>query len=270
MKFFNTKYRMYIDECGNTDYGNLDGMERYLTLCGVIIPTEYKLTLDFKLNQLKERIFNFDIDCEHWSLHKKDAVNKINYYNVLNDDNIKKLYNKLLLELLKDIPMTIIAVVIDKKSLKEKYGNLVKHPYHYALENLMKRYILFLFGNKSVGDVLIENRSKQNNLELKEYFRNICDNGTIGRNGKIDIDSTKFHKCLTSIEIKIETKEDNVAGLQIADCISSVMRNHILVANNINTSIHDGFWKEIDKVINPKIRVSDNGIQKGFGTILIQ
>jgi hypothetical protein len=66
------KYRMYIDETGNSDLRSSENeLHRYLGLTGVIIDlVESKNVLTPKLNDLKSKYFSIEYD-EPIILHRK-------------------------------------------------------------------------------------------------------------------------------------------------------------------------------------------------------
>lgn len=71
------KYRLYIDEVGNSDLGSSkDPNHRYLSLTGVILNLEYVSTTVFPaIEALKRDHFNSHPD-EPVILHRKELVNK--------------------------------------------------------------------------------------------------------------------------------------------------------------------------------------------------
>jgi len=70
------KYRIYIDEVGNSDLkSSEDPNHRYLSLTGVIFELEYvKEVLNPELENLKKEFFNAHPD-EAIILHRKEIVN---------------------------------------------------------------------------------------------------------------------------------------------------------------------------------------------------
>ena len=264
------RYRMYIDESGSAELCNFKDMNKYLTLTGIIISENNKIELHNRLNILKKEIFNYDIDVDKWSLHKSDAIGKKHFYRVLQDEKINTKFENMLIEIFSDTDMKIISVTLDKEAAKRKYKEKTKHPYHYVFEVLMKRYLFFLEENNANGDVLIEGRTPPNNRQMEECYRNIYRNGVGAAFGGNPILPHRFKKRLTSTEIKIKDKRDNIAGLQIADWLTSVFRNYALTRNGFEKEIRDRslLWKRIIDVVLPKTYSHNNKVD-GLGVVFI-
>lgn len=96
------------------------------------------------------------------------------------------------------------------------------------------------------GDVLAESRGGREDMQLKEAYKNVYENGINFR--KQDF----FQKSLTSKEIKIKPKLANIAGLQLADLLAHPCLIEILHEKG-HIKIWDGkYEKEICKCINKK------------------
>ena len=72
------KYRLYIDEVGNSDLGSSkDPNHRYLSLTGIILELDYVSTTAFPaIEALKRDYFDSHPD-EPIILHRKELVNKL-------------------------------------------------------------------------------------------------------------------------------------------------------------------------------------------------
>ena len=85
------KYRMYIDEVGNSDLdSSKNPNERYLSLTGVIIDLDYVSTvLHPQLEAIKQRYFKSHPD-DPLILHRKEIVNKNYPFHSLKEPEIEK------------------------------------------------------------------------------------------------------------------------------------------------------------------------------------
>ena len=243
------KYRMYIDEVGNADLKNaLDENLRYLSLTGVILSLNHvKEYLSPSIESLKEKFFESHPD-EPVILHRKEIVNQHIPFQSLRDDSIREEFNKSILELFSKAEYTVITVVIDKQELNLKYEKSWKYePYHYCLAVLLERYALFLKRNNFVGDVMAESRGGKEDTRLKKSFKKLYDDGTDF------IDSTTFQKYLTSCELKIKPKKNNIAGLQLCDLLAHPSRREILLENNkMSDNRKDLMAEKICKILETK------------------
>jgi hypothetical protein len=153
-------------------------------------------------------------------------------------------------------------VTLDKAAHLKKY-KYPDHPYAYCIHVMLERYSLYLEGIQNVGDVLAESRGKED-LHLKRVYRTLWQDGTAFKN------SDFFQKTLTSKEIKIKPKLNNIAGLQIADMLAYPLREKILFEKNIRTHNFKGKFSELvyDAVVG-KIRKGTCNRLKGFGEIFL-
>ena len=104
----------------------------------------------------------------------------------------------------------MFSVVIDKAGLRERYSHPA-HPYHYAVETLLERYVHWLQQEGCIGDVMAEARGGKEDKELKQHYQSLHQNGT----GFVSADELTAN--LSSRELKLKQKSENVAGLQLAE-----------------------------------------------------
>lgn len=242
------KYRMYIDESGNSDMGEAAGENnRFLCLIGIIFDLDYVNKVFAKeLEDFKAKYFGVNAD-NPVILHRKEIMNYRGRFQVLKNDQIKEKYNNELFENLKKWDFTIISVLLDKKEILQTYGPLAKHPYHFCLEVLLEKYTIFLKDKRATGDILIESRDKQDDRRLSAVYRNMYINGT----GFVDGESLRTY--LSSKEIKIKPKSANIAGLQIADLLVTNIRNRMLVKHKLRPDQPDSFGNKLTNIVIPKI-----------------
>ena len=78
----------------------------------------------------------------------------------------------------------------------------------------MERYIFWLEQHNAVGDVMAESRGGKEDRRLKDSFARLHENGTEY------VRPDKFAQFLTSKQLKVKPKSNNIAGLQIADLVA--------------------------------------------------
>lgn len=242
------RFRLYIDESGNSDLGHCDNPNhRYLSLCGVIIELDYvQNILNEEMESLKNKFFGRHID-KPIVFHRSDMTNQRNQFRVLKDENIRHAFNNELIDSLIKWEFTALSVLIDKKAFIEKYLGWRENPYHYCLMIMLERYCHFLKSNYAVGDVLIESRGKEDDFSLSKHYRHIYEHGTNFMNKSV------FQEALTSKEIKIRKKYESISGLQLADLIAIPLRNRILERYRSLTFEKENYGKTIFETIEPKI-----------------
>jgi hypothetical protein len=209
------KYRMYVDEVGNSDLNaSSDPNHRYLSLTGVILDLGYVAeTVAPKLEALKQKYFDSHPD-DPVVLHRKELVNKSPPFDALRDDVVLRRFNSDFLLLLDHLDFSVITVVIDKLEHAQRYAVWRYDPYHYCLAVLTERFVLWLRSRNAVGDVMAESRGGKEDRRLKASFERVVEDGTDY------LDASALARYLTSKQLKVKSKGNNIAGLQLADLIA--------------------------------------------------
>jgi hypothetical protein len=217
------KYRLYVDEVGNADLDSSDDPNhRFLSLTGVIIELDHVAqTVSPQLDTLKRTFFGAHPD-DPIILHRKDIVNRRRPFDVLLDDRVRTDFDRELLRFLQQWDYSVITVFIDKLRHRETYSTWRFHPYHYCLTVMLERYVFFLNRRSAQGDVMAESRGGREDRTLKESFHRLYEHGTDY------ITPTQIRSALTSGQLKVKPKANNIAGLQLADLLAHPSRNEIL------------------------------------------
>jgi hypothetical protein len=254
------KYRLYIDEVGNPGLTTSeDPRHRYLSLTGVMMELGYvDQTVFPKLESLKKRYFQSHAD-EPIILHRKEIVNKKYPFHSLRDEETRTAFDHDLLELLDELEYTIITVVIDKLEHKTRYSIWQQDPYHYSLRVLLERYVLLLKEFGMAGDVMAESRGGKEDIRLKRSYERVFQEGTEY------VDSQMFEKYLSSRQLKVKQKSNNIAGLQIADLVAHPSFRATLARKN-RQSLSSNFGGDIALILeNKKYYRSPSGKIEGWG-----
>ena len=255
------KYRLYIDEVGNSGLSARyqHPNERYLSLTGVVIELHHVDSIVAPhFEALKRRYFKTHAD-EPLILHRKELVNRRHPFHELNDPNIEKAFNGDLLGLMRMLEYTVITVVIDKHEHLQRYKVWHHDPYHYCQEVLLERYVLWLEKEGAVGDVMAESRGGREDLRLKESFNRIWCEGTRYVPAKL------FSTHLTSQQLKVKTKANNIAGLQLADLTAHPSFKFILCRRQ-KTAQPTTFGAQIAQIlVDRKYLRSPSGTLEGWG-----
>lgn len=209
------KYRLYLDEVGNPDLGSSENPNhRYLSLTGVIMELDYVRNVFFpQVESIKRRFFDSHPD-EPIIFHRKELVNKKPPFSSLRDPEQEHLFNEEILRLIQETEYTALTVIIDKLQHKNRYSVWRFDPYHYCLRVLVERFVLWLESNGRLGDVMAESRGRKEDRRLKDSFQRVYESGT----EYVLPEKISWH--LTSKQLKVKPKANNVAGLQLADLIA--------------------------------------------------
>ena len=251
-----SKYRMYVDEVGNSDLGSTSNPNhRFFSLTGVILSLEtVRKQLHPEFEELKSQIFDSHPD-DPVIFHRKEIINAKHPFEVLKEQYIREQFNEALLRIVSETDFTVITVVLDKQWHAKRYKELRYDPYHYCMSVLLERYVLYLDKKGLRGDVLAESREKKENMRLKKEFRQLNENGTQY------IAPRKISKVLTSKEIKIKLKTNNIAGLQLADLLAHPSRREILLEKQmIADSRKNIFAERIVDILKIKYDMQDGEI----------
>jgi len=259
-------YRIYIDEVGNHDLTHADDLnQRFLSLTGVILESQYTLSiLQPEIMQIKRDFFQRDPD-EPIIFHRKELVNKKPPFHFLRNSEVEQRFNTTLLTALAGWDYKVITVVVDKKAHRDQYQTWRYHPYHYCMAVLLERFVLFLYYGNHRGDVLVEKRGGKEDGKLNDSYARLYEQGTD------HVPKERWQQCLTSKELKMKNKSANIAGLQLADLIAHPSRREILIENGLLIDQRDIFGDQISAILRQSKYLRDNNTGKipGFGKKLL-
>ncbi len=254
-------YRLFIDEVGHDNLKTVnDPSEQYLCLMGVILhlPSAGK-QLEERLNTLKNAVFGTAAVV----LHRREIINKKPPpFDALNDLSKRKAFDDGLLEIIEACSYKAIAVHIDKKEHVEKYAVWVHQPYHYCLAVMMERYVMQLRSDGAKGDVMAEWRGIAPNRKLEAAYRYIHKFGTS------NMKTAQFQEALSSGELKIQKKDANIAGLQLADLLASPAARY-LQCKRTGIPMNAKFGLKVVSILNASKFRSYNGKIEGYGYKLL-
>jgi hypothetical protein len=256
-------YRLYLDESGTPSYEDCGSTDRqFLCITGVIISLEEtKQKLFPALEQLKDEFFPSHHPDHPVILHRDEIVKKSGSFWPLRDDVINKKWEERIIKILEETEFRCISVVINKTSYKSKYGNAAHHPYLFVLNVILERYIKFLEDKNENGDVMAESRGGNEDMKLKGEYKSLYSRGTY-------YDSPiRFQNCLTSKEIKIKNKNQNVSGLQLADLICHPLKYLILRGYKKCENKSGNYAKRVCKTLIEKNKLFKSTNRKGISKI---
>jgi len=254
------KYRLYIDEVGNPDTGaSEDPNHRYLSLTGVILELGYvEQTAHPRLEGIKRNFFGSHPD-EPVVFHRKELVNGRPPFHALRDPSTRRQFDQELLRFLQEMEYVVLTVVIDKLEHRERYQVWRYEPYHYCLHVLIERYVMWLRRRGACGDAMAESRGGKEDRRLKQSFERIC------RDGTDFMDPAQFRGTLTSLQLKVKAKANNITGLQIADLLAHPSFKTALARQN-QQDLPSNFGGRIARILlDSKYDRSPGGSIEGWG-----
>lgn len=241
------KYRIYIDETGNSDLGSCSNPNhRFLSLTGVIVELSHvRDVLHPEMEALKMRYFNSHPD-DPVIFHRKEMMNHVAPFDVLVDEKLRASFDTDILRLMKTWDYRVLSVCLDKKRHVETYITWRYEPYHYCMAVLMERFVFFLKRQGAQGDVMAESRGGKEDMRLKDSFHRLWEHGTDY------VEPEQFQNFLTSGQLKVKSKSNNIAGLQLADLLAHPSRNEMLDEQKLLVGNLAPFAKQVIEVLTEK------------------
>lgn len=252
---------MYVDEVGHPQMKSFPSdNEKYLSLTGVIVEqTVAKEQLSVACELLKTSQFPDHHPDDPVVFHRTDITNSKGRFKMLKEAEKREAFDEELLRIVREVEYMVITACIDKESHDRHYSEPV-HPYHYLMEILVERYVNQLESWNAKGDIFVEARNSNDNRDLNREFRLLYEAGTS------HVSRDRMQKRLKHGKLTFKRKDQNVAGLQLADLIAHPSHTY-LVLRDQGHEMNDGFPKRIvDILLETKYRRDWRGEINGYGT----
>ena len=165
-------------------------------------------------------------------LHERDIRKQTGAFSGMNHPEV---FIDRLTEIIKETDVTLISVVIDKNSLKERYC-YPREPYTLALQYGLEKLYDFLSAEGEEDKclhVVFESRGKKEDKELEKSFRSVC-------GGENRVGRRYF------FEPVIVSKKVNSNGLQLADLTARPIGLYVFRPEQKNRTfpiLKEKFWK---------------------------
>jgi hypothetical protein len=238
-----TRYRMFIDDTGLvTNLTSNNPQQRFAGITGVILRWDYLSdTFDSSLIKLKQKHFGLNDKGRPPILHLRQIKKGDGAFASLRNAATRKKWQIDCLKMYEAASYSVISVGVDKVAFYHAHPNWEGSIYELLVGNAIERYFYFLrYGG--CGDVMAEAINKDMDHELKKLYRRFYEQGTD------HIPANRLQKVLTSTEIKIQPKEADIQGLQLADMLASTCLSHL---RRIYASgpVYDDFAMEVAGII---------------------
>jgi hypothetical protein len=196
-------YIVYVDESGDHGLTSIDPQFPVFVLAFCIFRKEdYRLRAVPALQDFKFRHFGHDMVI----LHERDIRKATGPFSFLVDARRREAFMADLNSLIEGAPLTLIASVIQKKRLCERYA-YPKSPYDIALAFGLERLHSFLKTqgqSDRITHVVFEGRGKREDGELELEFARVCE-------------GANYKRERLPFQITLADKRINCSGLQLAD-----------------------------------------------------
>lgn len=239
---------LYLDESGDHDLVHIRKDYPVFVLGGIIVDRTYDRSV------LEPRVRAFK---KHWLgsedivLHTQDIGRKQKGFERLHDPAFRGRFYDALSVLMKELEYQVIACVIDKRKLVDRYPDRAVDPYHHSLKIVVERFCLEIGNRIDGGIIYAERRREELDHELDLAWEELRRNGTYSLSR---YEKGQIADRITSLNLK--AKRVNIPGLQLADLVISPIGRHELGLETY------GNWK----IVRGKM-CHENGKIEGYGLI---
>ena len=208
-------YVMFVDESGDHNLSNIDDNFPLFCLCGCIFEKDYYHDVARPMvDDLKRRF----LGATDVILHSRDIRRRQKRFRFLHDSGQREAFYEAINTVMRGLDFSILAVAILKRDHLANYGEQAQHPYHLALEFILERFVLEMQqGNEvSRGHIIAESRGRVEDNLLKDEFFRLKERGS-------------YYQSFDAVTtLWTEDKQENIAGLQIADLVAYPIARKIL------------------------------------------
>lgn len=213
-------YIVYVDESGDHGLQTIDSQYPVFVLAFCIFhKEEYCLHASPSLQAFKFRHFGHDMVV----LHERAIRKREGEFGFLVDPFKREGFLNELSLLVEKAPFTLVASVIQKKQLCERYL-CPNNPYHIALAFGLERLYSYLTTkgqHKRLTHIVFESRGRREDEELSQEFRRVCQ-------------GANYKGAKLPFEITLADKKTNCCGLQLADLVAHPIGRKILSPDTRN------------------------------------
>lgn len=210
-----SRFIAFFDECGDHSLTKINTELPVFALCTVVVEREaYARVIVPEMAAFKLRYFAH----EGINLHSRDIRKAEGPFSILQNAQVRGAFMEDLSALMERLPFALFVTVIHKHAYKARYGDGARSPYDVALEYSFERILHFMESHKETAlPVIAEARGKNEDNALRASFHRLMTEGTYYNKAE------RFRKLTCPISFR--RKQDNIAGVQLADlCAHPVAR----------------------------------------------
>ncbi len=239
---------LFLDESGDHNLSVIDPQYPMFVLGGVIMDQAYaEGPLTDAMNAFKREMFGrTDI-----VLHTADITRNRNGFERLQDPLFRKRFCECLNSLMSDLRYTVVACAIRKNDHLARYGVAALDPYLLSLDVLVERFCFDIGRIAGRGVIVAEKRDPTLDRQLELAWLNLKIQGTHY------LRATVVEQRIVALNLR--AKQDNIAGLQLADLVVSPIGRHLLGKPDNDD------WR----IVNSKLRRSRAGKVEGYGLVVL-
>ena len=239
---------LFLDESGDHNLTAINPDYPVFVLGGVLVDSDYaNRALEDEVAQFKMDVFGrADI-----VLHTTDIVRRRNAFEPLKDDDFRERFRDSLNMLMSRLEYRVIACAIRKPDLFKRRGVTDLDPYSLSLRVVAEQMCFAVGDEPDGGAIIAESRGQTLDRELESTWESLRLEGTKYLAGE----TIKKH----IVDFRIEGKQENIAGLQLADLVVSPIGRHVIGKPD------KADWRSIE----PKILRGRDGEMDGYGLTVL-
>lgn len=238
---------LFLDESGDHSLDKIDRQYPMFVLAGCVLKESYHNRIaQKKVDDFKKQLFG----SSKIILHTSDIARNRAGFEKLKETEFRDHFYNELNELMRNLEYTVIACAIKKDEHLEKYGLAAVDPYMLSLDCVVERFVFMLREQRQNGVIIAESRNDVLDNQLELAFLNLKISGTFY------VGASEIKHRITNLVIR--GKDENIAGLQIADLVASPIGRFVL-----GRKTHEDF-----RIIEQKFRKCGSDY-KGFGLVVL-
>lgn len=239
---------LFLDESGDHNLTAIDPQHPVFVLGGIIAGKDYAFGhMTDKLNAFKQNLF----ETTDITLHTADFTRQRNGFERLKERDFCERFYKGLNALIAELDITILACAIQKDQHMARYGMEAIDPYHLSLNVLVERFCFEINQNAPRGHIIAEARDPTLDRQLDLAWLDLKVSGTRY------MQAVDINKRIDGMSLK--TKQDRIAGLEIADAVVTPVARKIL-GRSSRISLD---------TIKAKMRKNHLGEVNGYGLVVL-
>ncbi|MBQ7572291.1 MAG: DUF3800 domain-containing protein [Bacteroidaceae bacterium] len=218
------------------------------TLCGILVRDDKVSLLEEQVRTLKQ---------EFWGdrqiiLHSRDIRKCQNGFEILFDLDVKRRFYEAVNRLLgqKDVYVIVCCSILKEPYIRQ-FGKL-NDVYGQSLSFVLERAI-FCVDNQCQDEsgrisAIVERRGKREDRNLKNYYGQLIEKGTYW------VTAERMKNRMTCLDFK--WKNEDIAGLQVADLIAYPLTRHVLNPQSVNLAydvLEPNIFMENGKLMGLKV-----------------
>jgi hypothetical protein len=257
--------RLWIDDSGEKEYG--EKTSRFFVYCGVAVERALEDQVVESFNAMKELLWGTTLPeaKSNWLRRPDEWARRYKEPYGLLDEEIGA-FSRSFYRWLNQQPLTILAAVVDKELMMQKYGGNAHYPSATAYEFLLQRYQMFLKDRRiAEGEVVMDDTAGR--TPKGRYHRDLL----IKQHQQI----IKHGSRLVTMRLDRVADRIKIGGshhyplLQVADlCAYNVMRQFRAYpdTNSLAVGAPVPMYEYFARIL-PKFRCAPSGRVDGYGVV---